>query len=84
MAGVIAAGIAVSGYATPWFGSSHARKEAAASPASQPADLKEAAIAYLNELCKQPKEQRDATFREVNEALLPNHATLSCGAGGDR
>ncbi len=83
MAGVMAVGIAVSGYATPWFGSSHTTKEAAA-PAGHPPDLKEAAIAYLNDLCKLPKEQRDETFREVNEALLPNHATLSCGAGGER
>ncbi len=82
-AGVVAVGIAASGYATTWFGSSHTRKDAAA-PASHPPDLKEAAIAYLNDLCKLPKEERDETFREVNEALLPNHATLSCGAGGDR
>jgi len=81
LAGIVALGVAASGCATPWFGTAkHAQPQAAAAQSRDPAtDLKQATITYINGLCKLPKEQHDALMRELNEALLPNHATISCG-----
>jgi hypothetical protein len=82
--GVLAVGIAASGCATPWFGKgSTATKDEKAAATNNPGDLKQATVSYINGICKLPKEQRDATFRELNEALLPNHAAISCGRGGE-
>jgi hypothetical protein len=82
LAGVVAVGIAASGCATPWFGTPQPKTKTAAAPGS-PDELKQAAVAYIDQLCKLPKEQRDSMFRELNEALLPNHASVSCGRGGE-
>jgi hypothetical protein len=82
--GIAAIGITASGCATPWFGSKAPKKDAAPNAATgNPGDLKEATVAYINSLCEMPKEQRDSTFRELNQALLPNHASISCGRAGD-
>ena len=83
LTGVLAVGVAASGCATPWFGSRTTTKGESAPAANNPGDLKQAVASYINGVCKLPKEQRDATFRELNEALLPNHAAVSCGRGGD-
>jgi hypothetical protein len=76
----IAAGLTAAGCATPWFGN---RKPEPAAPSRPVAsdDQKSAAAAYINGLCKLPREQRDMQVRELNEAVLPNHATISCGPG---
>jgi hypothetical protein len=84
LAGLVTAGLTASGCATPWFGTTGAKKEPAPAPgAGSASDLKQATINYINGLCLLPKEQRDPTFRELNEALLPNHASISCGRAGE-
>jgi hypothetical protein len=45
-------------------------------------DQKASAVNYVRTLCALPREQRDPQVRELNEAILPNHATISCGRGG--
>jgi hypothetical protein len=67
------------GCATPWFGKPN--KSNADTQAGAPNDMKTAAAASINGLCKLPKEQRDPQVRELNEAVLPNHAAISCGPG---
>jgi hypothetical protein len=83
LAGVLAVGVTASGCATPWFGtpSSHATGAARTSPQT---DLKLATVTYINGLCKLPNEQRNPLLRELNESLLPNHAVISCGRGGEQ
>ena len=84
LAGIVTSGVTASAYADPWFGNAKkAQPQASAQTAAQKTDtdLKQAAVTYINGLCKLPKEQRDALMRELNEALLPNHATISCGPG---
>jgi len=83
LAGIVALGITASGCATPWFGTRAPKPKTDAATASSPGDLKQATVSYIDEICKLPKEQRDATFRALNEALLPNHATISCGRSGE-
>jgi hypothetical protein len=79
MAGIIALGMTASGCATPWF---ETKPKANIDPQpSAPADMKSAAATYINTLCKMSREQRDTRVRELNEAVLPNHATISCGPG---
>jgi hypothetical protein len=80
LAGVLAIGVTASGCATPWFGKGHSDDP---SPATPQKDLKLATVTYINGLCKLPKEQRDPTLRELNEALLPNNAVIHCGRGGE-
>jgi len=79
MAGILAVGITASGCATPWF-----ENKPKATPGTQPSappDMRSAAATYINTLCKMSREQRDTKVRELNEAVLPNHATISCGPG---
>ena len=79
LAGIVAVGMTAAGCATPWFGK--APKENPGEPqSSAPGDMRSAAT-YINGLCKLPKELRDPQVRELNEALLPNHANISCGPG---
>lgn len=80
MAGIVAVGMTASGCATAWF-ETKAKAPAADTPPSAPPDMKSAAATYINTLCKLPREQRDTKVRELNEAVLPNHATISCGPG---
>jgi hypothetical protein len=84
LAGFLAICITAAGCATPWFGNS---KAAPATPADQSAatssaDTKQAAVAYINGLCKLSSEQRETQVRDLNQALLPHHAAISCGRGG--
>jgi len=83
LAGIVAVGVTASGCATPWFGNAkHPQPQAAAAQSRDPTtDLKQSTVTYITGLCKMPKEQHDALMRELNEALLPNHATISCGPG---
>src|SRR5690242_7704258 len=82
LAGVIAVGMTVAGCATPWFGNSKARHEDPQPvPIAPDGDLRSVSASYINSLCKLPKEQRDPQVRALNEAILPNHATISCGPG---
>lgn len=79
MAGIVAVGMTASGCATPWF-----ETKPKANPETQPSsppDLRSAAATYINTLCKMSRETRDTKVRELNEAVLPNHATISCGPG---
>jgi hypothetical protein len=46
-------------------------------------DFKRSTATYINGLCLLPRKQRDSSILELNEALLPNHATVSCGRSGD-
>ncbi len=83
LAGIVAIGLTVAGCATPWFGNAKTRsapQPTAIVPAPD-GDLRTAAATYINGLCKLPKEQRDPQVRTFNEAILPNHATISCGPG---
>jgi hypothetical protein len=84
LAGVAAIGITASGCATPWFGSKAPKKDTTPVAATGSAvDLKEATVTYINNLCQMSREERDGAARELNEALLPNHASISCGRAGD-
>jgi hypothetical protein len=80
--GVLALGVTASGRATPWFGKSTTTKSDTTQATNSAGDPKHSTVSYINGICKLPKEQRDATFRELNEALLPNHAAISCGPSG--
>jgi len=79
MAGIVAVGMTASGCATPWF--ENKPKGTSATEQSAPPDVRSAAATYINTLCKMSREQRDIKVRELNEAVLPNHATVSCGPG---
>jgi hypothetical protein len=83
LAALVTLGVTASGCANPWFGSTPQKTQNDASAASSGRDPKQAAVTYITGLCKLPKEERDAKVRELNEALLPNHANISCGRGGD-
>ncbi len=79
MAGIVAVGMTASGCATPWF-----ETKPKGNPDTQPSappDMRSAAATYINTLCRMSREQRDTKVRELNEAVLPNHATISCGPG---
>jgi hypothetical protein len=65
-----------------WFETRPQQGDTAPPPPSSPTDLKSSAVTYVRELCALPREQRDAQLRALNEALLPNHAAISCGRGG--
>jgi hypothetical protein len=81
LAGTLAVGLTASGCATPWFGTAKNKNDTQAAPSAPGGDLKAAAASYINGLCKLPKEERDPQVRELNEAVLPNHATIACGPG---
>jgi hypothetical protein len=74
--------LTLSGCATGrWFETRPKQGDAASTPSS-PTDLKSSTVTYVKGICALPREQRDAQLRELNEALLPNHAAISCGRGG--
>jgi hypothetical protein len=81
LAGIVAIGLTAAGCATPWFGNAKTRDDVQSASSSPGGDGKVAAATYINSLCKLPKEQRDPQVRALNEAVLPNHATISCGPG---
>jgi hypothetical protein len=78
-AGIVAVGMTASGCATPWF-ENKPKGNTDIQPSAAP-DMRSAAATYINTLCKMSREQRDTKVRELNEAVLPNHATISCGPG---
>jgi len=65
-----------------WFETRPKEGDTPPPPPSSPTDLKPSTVTYIRGLCALPREQRDAQLRELNEALLPNHAAISCGRGG--
>jgi hypothetical protein len=65
-----------------WFETRPQQGDAASPPPSSPADLKSSTVNYVRGVCALPREQRDAQLRALNEALLPNHAAISCGRSG--
>lgn len=72
----------LSGCAGRWFESGPKGNNAA--PAANAAnDFNTQAATYVRDLCALPREQRDRRLRALNEALLPNHANISCGRGGN-
>jgi hypothetical protein len=79
MAGIVAVGMTASGCATPWF-ETKPKANRDAQPAAPP-QMRSVTAAYINSLCRMSREQRDTKVRELNEAVLPNHATISCGPG---
>ena len=79
MAGIVAVGMTASGCATAWF-ETKPKGNADTQPSAAP-DTRSAAATYINTLCRMPRDQRDTKVRELNEAVLPNHATISCGPG---
>ena len=64
-----------------WFDTRPQHKDAE-SVANAPNDFNAQAAAYVRDLCALPREERDTRARALNEALLPNHANISCGRGG--
>ena len=65
-----------------WFETRPRQGDTAPPPPSSPNDLKSSTVNYVHGVCALPQEQRDAQLRALNEALLPNHAAISCGRGG--
>jgi hypothetical protein len=64
-----------------WFDTRPQHKDA--EPAvNAPNDFNAQAAAYVRDVCALPREERDMRVRALNEALLPNHANISCGRGG--
>ena len=85
-AGIFAAatalGVTLSGCASGRWFESHPQGNAAAPQVSSATDFNTQAATYVRDLCALPREQRDMRVRALNEALLPNHANISCGRGG--
>ena len=85
-AGVLAAGtvlmMSLSGCGTGRWFESHPQANPAASQDNSESDFNSQAAAYVRNLCALPREERDMRARALNEALLPNHANISCGRGG--
>jgi hypothetical protein len=73
---------ALAGCSGRWFNLRPQGDAATQSPTSSQGDLKNSTVTYIQGLCALPRDQRDPQVRELNEALLPNHATISCGRGG--
>ena len=73
--------VSLSGCAGRWFETHPQRAEADPVPSSSN-DFDAQAAAYVRDLCALPREERDMRVRALNEALLPNHANISCGRGG--
>jgi len=73
--------VMLSGCIGRWFDSKPKHDDA--TPVANTADDFDAkAAAYIRDLCALPREERDMKARSLNEALLPNHANISCGRGG--
>jgi hypothetical protein len=73
--------VALSGCAGRWF-DTHPKRSDAAPVTSSTNDFDSQAATYIRDLCALPREERDMRVRALNEALLPNHANISCGRGG--
>jgi len=80
---VILSAAALTGCAGRWFDIRPQRNaEQQPQASTSPGDLRSSAVTYIQGLCALPREQREPQVRGLNEALLPNHATISCGRGG--
>jgi hypothetical protein len=78
---IILSTVAITGCAGRWFDIRPHGNSAQATPSQT--DLKSSTVAYIQGLCSLPREQRDPQVRVLNEALLPNHASISCGRAGE-
>jgi hypothetical protein len=78
----VAIALALCGCATGRWFETRPKQGDTAPPPSTTTDLKSSTVTYVRGICALPREQRDAQLRELNEALLPNHAAISCGRGG--
>ena len=65
-----------------WFETRRPQPNAEQAANVSAGDLRSSAVTYIQGLCSLPREQREPQVRGLNEALLPNHATISCGRGG--
>jgi hypothetical protein len=65
-----------------WFETRPQQGDTAPPAPNSPNDLKSSMVNYVHGVCALPQEQRDAQLRALNEALLPNHAAISCGRSG--
>jgi hypothetical protein len=79
---VVLSTAAITGCAGRWF-DTRPQGNIAQAPPPSPTDLRGSTVAYIQGLCSLPREQRDPQVRVLNEALLPNHANISCGRTGD-
>ena len=79
---VLSTAAAITGCAGRWF-DTRPESNAAQTQSLSPIDKKGPVVAYIQGLCSLPKEARDPQVRGLNEALLPNHAYISCGRSGD-
>jgi hypothetical protein len=73
--------VTLSGCVGRWF-ETRPKSSDTAPVASSPNDFNAQAATYVQDICALPREQRDMRVRALNEALLPNHANISCGRGG--
>jgi hypothetical protein len=78
---VVLTTLALTGCAGRWF-EQRPQGNSAEAPTASSGDLKSSMVTYIQGMCALPREQREPQVRELNEALLPNHATISCGRGG--
>jgi hypothetical protein len=80
---------ALSGCAGRWFDVRPQQQQGqeqahiAQAPSHATSDLQGSLVTYIQGLCTLPRDQRDPQVRVLNQALLPNHATISCGRAGD-
>jgi hypothetical protein len=81
MVAVSLSGILLAGLIGSGCEATRPKRMTAQSPSQK--DLKQATVTYIKDLCRLAKDERDPTVRELNEALLPNHAAISCGRGGE-
>ncbi len=85
-AGVMAAAMVfatmLSGCGTGRWFDSRPQANAAGPQTNSVSDFNSQAASYVRDLCSLPREERDMRARALNEALLPNHANISCGRGG--
>jgi hypothetical protein len=65
-----------------WFETRSRPDDSSPPPPIAATDLKSSTVTYIRNLCALPRDQRDAQLRDLNESVLPNHATISCGPGG--
>jgi len=71
----------ITGCAGRWF-DIRPQGNTAQAPSPATGNLEGSTVAYIQGLCALPREQREPQVRALNEALLPNHANISCGRGG--
>jgi len=82
LASILAVTVALAGCAMPRFLAGGAQ-EGVTTPADSLSTLKVSTVTYVNDVCGLPEEQRGPALKDLNESLLPHHANIHCGRGGD-